>query len=154
MIRAILAVSALGLCACATTQSSNMFDGHAFNIEDDPRLGEKMISACSVRTIRGFSLHSDNRFVLEISPRRKILVEVFGMCHNLESAMRIAFDPDVSCLSRGDKIVVSSSIFPTSSSPFDTQTCRVKSIHEWGIKSEEYQSSSNKTGAKKNEKTT
>lgn len=142
MIRAILAATALGLCACTTTQGSNMLDDYSYyNLEDDPRLGEKMNSACSVRTIRGFSLHSDNTIVLEISPRRKILVEVFGMCHNLESAMRIAFDPDVSCLSLGDKIVVSSSIFPTSSSPFETQTCRVKSIHAWGIKSDEYRSS-------------
>ena len=135
MIRTILVLTAIGLSACSTTQSLNIFDDYAFSLEEDPRLGEKMTSACSVRTVRGFSLHSDNTIVLELSPRKKILVEVFGMCHNLETAMRIAFEPDASCLTRGDKLIVSSTMFPNSSSPFETETCRVKSIYAWGIES-------------------
>ena len=149
MIRLLLALTALGLSACATTQSSNMLDGYDFNLEDDPRLGEKMNSACSVRTVRGFSLHSDTTIVFDISPRRKILVEVFGMCHNLETAMRIALDPKTSCLTPGDKIIVSSSMFAGSSSPFDTETCRVKSIYSWGYDPDKYRGSSRSSNEEK-----
>lgn len=133
MLRAIFALFAFGLNACTTTQSSNILDGYAFNLDEDPRLGEELHSACSVRTIRGFSMYSDNMIVMEISSRKSILVEVYGTCRNLDSAMQIAIDPNVSCLSRGDRLIVSSSLFAASSSPFDTETCRVKSIRSWGI---------------------
>ena len=125
---AFLAVDTLG--ACSTAPAEPRLRGLA-QFADDPRLGEVTDEICFASTIDGFSVN-DRYTVLLHEGRDRYMVEVSAGCLDLDFAEAIALDSTLSCLSRGDSIIVSHA--PGSS--FGPQRCMIREIRKWDPKAE------------------
>lgn len=98
---------------------------------DDPRLGERTDRMCFTSNIDSFSNNEDNTVVVRATASRHYLVEV-GSCFNLDRAQSIGIDSRTSCATRGDRLIVSDSVFPTrGDTGLDTDTCLITGIYEW-----------------------
>lgn len=131
---ALLILSAGLLAACQSTPGETKPSGVAA-YADDPRLGEKVSSVCFASSIDSFSMNKRDTVVLR-EGRKDYLVEVFGNCFDLESAMAIGIDAATGCLSKGDALIVSSSL-TGSSVGMGPQRCMIKEIYAWDSKAKE-----------------
>jgi hypothetical protein len=135
-LRAILTVCALAaaLAACATGDTEPRVKGAA-QFADDPRLGEATNSVCFASRLNGFSDTTRDTAVLDFG-RKHYLVEVFGACTKLRRAMAIGVDNNSGCMTRGDHLVVSDTVFVDSDSGLGPQRCAIKAIYDWDPKAE------------------
>ncbi len=126
-----IVIPAALLGSCTTPPGT----GKARGIEalaDDPRLGEKLDKVCFTSTIDGFRANGRDTVVLDDSPNRHYLVETTGGCINLDYAQSIAIDSKLSCIRKGDYLIVSDSAFSiTGSTGAAPQRCLIKSLYAW-----------------------
>ncbi|KCZ87873.1 hypothetical protein HHI_15518 [Hyphomonas hirschiana VP5] len=125
---AFCVLSAALLAACASAPGEARPRGVAA-YADDARLGEKVSNVCFASSIDGFSLNERDTVVLR-EGRKEYLVEVFGNCLDLESAMTIGIDSATSCLSKGDALIVSTSL-TGSDIGLGPQRCMIQDIYAW-----------------------
>ena len=124
-----IALAAL-VTACAATPTDRVKGVAQF--ADDPRLGEETDRVCFQRTIDNFTLTTRDTVVLEAGPSRQYLVEVVGVCSDLDHAQSIGIDAATSCLTRGDALIVSRSPFSLNDpSNIGPQRCLIKAIYDW-----------------------
>lgn len=121
------------LSACATVANGGDDDRvrGAEKFAEDPRLGERVDRMCFTSTIDGFSQPDEDTVVLRASASRHYLVET-SACFNLERALSIGLDSRTSCASRGDRLIVSDSAFPSrSNTGTSVDSCLITAIYEW-----------------------
>ncbi|RAN34290.1 DUF6491 family protein [Hyphomonas pacifica] len=119
------------LAACASTPAGEETPRGVAKYADDPRLGEEVDRICFASSIDSFGNNTRDTLTVR-EGRDHYLIEVMGVCTNLDDAMRIGLDSTGSCLRDMDAIIVSTQIMGgRDGSPFDTQRCTVKSIHKW-----------------------
>ncbi|MAF58513.1 DUF6491 family protein [Ponticaulis sp.] len=123
------------LSACATVANGGEGDAQqvsgAAKFADDPRLGERVDRMCFTSTIDGFSQPDEDTVVLRASASRHYLVET-ASCFNLDRALSIGIDSRTSCAGRGDRLIVSDSIFPgRTSTATSVDSCLITAIYEW-----------------------
>jgi len=124
-----LSVLALGLlAACAAVPGEARLRGIE-KYADDPRLGEAIDRICFASTIDGFSLNGRETVLLH-DGRDRYMVEVSAGCLDLEFAQTLALDSTLSCLSRGDALIVSHA----SGGSFGPQRCLIREIRKWDPK--------------------
>jgi hypothetical protein len=102
---------------------------------DDPRLGEEVERICFASNIDSFGNNTRDTFTVR-EGRDHYLIEVFGTCAPLERAVTMRIGASTSCLTNGDKIIVSDSLTIGRDQPFSTARCVVKSMHKWDPKAE------------------
>ena len=124
----ILAVGAL--VACSTTPAEPRLRGIE-KYAADPRLGEVADDICFASTIDGFSMNERDTVLLH-EGRDRYMVEVSAGCQDLDFAEAIALDSTLSCLSRGDSIIVSHA----SGGGFGPERCMIREIRKWNPKAE------------------
>lgn len=95
----------------------------------DLRRGEEVGRICFNRTIDGFSNTERGSVVLSAGPGRDYYVEVSGACLQLRHAQTIGIDATLSCVTRGDILIVSDSI--SSGGPQPPDRCLISAIYEW-----------------------
>ena len=123
------------LSACATVanggdEAVDTVRG-AERFAEDERLGERVDRMCFTSSIDGFSDAEDDTIVLRASASRHYLVETTS-CHNLDWAQSVAIDSHSSCATRGDRLIVYDTAFPTHSNDgLRTQRCLITGIYEW-----------------------
>jgi len=131
MKRIRLAVlAALTLGACSNAPGEPRLRGIAA-YEGDPRLGQKTDQICFAASIDGFSMNTRETVLLH-EGRDRFLVEVSAGCPDLDFAEAIALDSTLSCLSRGDAIIVSHA----GGGGFGSNRCLIREIREWNPKAE------------------
>lgn len=133
----VILLSALAVTACASSgESANTADGiDAF--KDDARLGEPVNEICFNRQIDGFSDARRKTVILSTGVSKDYIVEVKGLCHNLDFAQSISVDASLSCVRRGDSLIVSDSAFgPDNGAGLGTDRCYINRIHKWDKKAE------------------
>lgn len=119
--------------ACASTGNSDERGIAAF--KDDVRLGEEVSKICFNRTIDGFSNAKRDTVVLSGVGNKDHIVEVGGVCTNLRHAQSIAIDSTLSCVTRGDYLLVSESAFSINDGTgMGPDRCIIKKIHKWDKK--------------------
>lgn len=128
---AFLLTASLALAACQSLPGNAPTRGIAA-YADDPRLGEPVDRICFASSIDGFSENRRNTVVLR-EGREEFLVEVFGICPDLEYAQTIGIDSSTSCLTRSDAIIVGHSPGGSGMSP---QRCMIREIRKWDPKAE------------------
>lgn len=129
----LAAVLTLGACATSTEDEPRLRGVAQF--EGDPRLGEEVRQVCFASSIDSFSSPTRDTVVVEKSPTKSYLVEVFGACFNLDQAQTIALAAKTGCLSKGDSLIVSDSAFGLrDSSGLGPSRCTVKAIYDWDEK--------------------
>lgn len=116
------------LAACQSTPGERKPEGFAA-YEGDPRLGEVVNNACFTSSIDGFSMNEKKSVVLR-DGKKEYMVEVFGSCPNLDDAMSIGIDSATSCLSKGDALIVSTSMMGNDVG-LGPQRCQIKEIRKW-----------------------
>lgn len=124
------------LTGCATTDNPETQNpptpiGVA-KFQDDPRLGERITSACFPRQIRRFREPTEDTVVVVRSPNKQYLLEVQPVCLGLKRAQTVALiSRQQTCLTRGDQIFVSEFVGTLSDGDFTTGRCQVRAIYEW-----------------------
>jgi len=98
---------------------------------DDPRLGDEIESACFARNIRGFSDNTEETVVLRRSTNVRYLIEMAGVCIDLEQAQTIALINRQRCVRPGDRIFVSRFITNLDDGDFTTGQCTIGAIYAW-----------------------
>lgn len=131
---AFLLLSTALLAACQSAPGTATPRGAAA-YADDARLGEKVSSICFSSNIDGFSMNERDTVVLR-EGRDEYLVEVLGTCLDLESALAIGIDSTTSCLSKGDNLIVSSSL-TGSNVGIGPQRCMIREIYAWNPDAED-----------------
>lgn len=124
---ALTSLSLLALSACA---SANLETDTVAEAEPDPRRGEEVNKICFNRTIDNFKRATKSSVVLSTSPNKEYLVEIRGSCIQLRRAQRIAIDSTLSCVTRNDLLIVSDSLF-SSSSNIRPDRCFISKIYQW-----------------------
>lgn len=128
-----LSFLSLGLAACSTTTDS----GEEPTLEDalkDKRVGEKTDRLCFTRGISGFrSWDGPDGLILKKGAREEYLVLVTRSCQTVERAQRIGVDNRFGsgCISRGDYLYISETVFPNDTDPFSTDRCLITAIYKW-----------------------
>ena len=133
-IKTITAMTLPVVAAAVLTACSTMADGEPkargiAQFADDVRLGEEVSKVCFNRSIDGFGETTDDTVVLKRGVSDEYIVEVFGVCQDLDFAQRIALDSHSSCLRRNDYLIVSDSI--AGSDPNGLDRCSIRKIHKW-----------------------
>ncbi len=132
IMRGLSVLSLALVAACSTTEAGDVKAAEG----PDPRRGEKVDRICFNRSIDSFSNASKNSVVLQTSPNRQYLVET-GSCFQLDRAQRIALDSTTSCLTRGDRLIVSENFFSGSDrAGIDVDRCYVKAMYIWNKNAE------------------
>lgn len=136
VISTLLGLCAISISACGTTGSEN----DEVSLEEalnDPRVGEKTDRICFSRGINGFREWKDgpDGLILDRGVNNEYLVLVGPACLTLDRAQRIGIDDRFGggCLSRGDSLFISDSIFPSNdrSAALSIDRCRISAIYEW-----------------------
>lgn len=127
-----IALAGVTLAACATPpQSSAKVRGIAA-FADDPRLGKQVSKICFNRTIDGFYNATRDTVVLSRGASEDYIVEVKGVCSNLRNARSVAIDSQLSCVTRGDVLLVSTSTFTLNDGTgMGPDRCYIEKIHQW-----------------------
>lgn len=123
----VLASSLLAACATAPSDTPK----GAAKFADDPRLGAKVDKICFNRSIDSFSRNDRDTVVVREGPNEHYLIEIRGACINLRHAQTIAFDSSLSCVTRTDALIVSTSAFTLNDPTRGPQRCRISEIYEW-----------------------
>ena len=123
-------LAAISLVAACATTSSDEPKGAA-KYADDARLGEKVDKICFKRNIDGFSRTTRDTVVVSAGVNKDYLIEVRGPCSNLNHAQSIAIDSSLSCVTRLDSILVSTSAFSLRDNLGGPQRCIVNEIYVW-----------------------
>lgn len=131
-----LAAAMFAVAGCASTDGSEREPSGVAKYADDARLGEKVDRICFAGNIDSFGDNTRDTFTVR-EGRDHYLIEVFGTCTPLEHAVTMRIDASTSCLTNGDRIVVSDSLMPQPSQPFSTARCMVKSMYKWNPKAQE-----------------
>lgn len=125
------------LAGCASTAAN---DGKARGIaafKDDTRLGAEVDKICFNRNIDGFSNAARDTVVLDAGPSKDYIVQVKGVCSTLRHAQSIAIDSSMSCVTRGDYLLVSDSAFSLDSpAGMGPDRCVIDKIHKWDKRAE------------------
>ncbi len=127
-IATALAVISL-FTACASTSSDAPKGVEKF--PDDPRLGKKVDKICFNRQIDGFSRTDRDTIVVSAGANEDYLIEVRGICTNLQHAQSIAIDSSLSCVTRLDRLLVSTSAFSLRDNLGGPQSCTINEIYAW-----------------------
>jgi len=117
------------LAACATTPSDKPRGAAKF--AEDPRLGEKVDKICFNRSIDGFSQNDRDTVVVREGVNQHYLIEVRGVCSNLRHAQSIGIDSSLSCVTRHDHLIVSTSSFSLNDGITPPDRCTIRAIYEW-----------------------
>lgn len=128
----LLPLSLASLAACAASPTGDETDKK--DPLDDPRVGEEVRQLCFAGSINGFSeWDGDNGLILRKGVNDRFLVTFIASCPPADNAMRVGVDPrSGSCLRRGDRLIVSSTLFPDrNDTVFDTQRCTIGAIYQW-----------------------
>lgn len=131
-----LTLIAAGLiAACASTAADDGKERGIAAFKDDARLGEAVSKICFNRNIDGFSNATRDTVVLSGGPSKDYIVEVRGVCTNLRHAQSIAIDSTLSCVTRGDYLLVSESAFSLDDNTgMGPDRCMIDKIHAWDPK--------------------
>ena len=133
-IALILASSILIFSGCATTPTDDKPRGVAA-LQGDKRLGEQVDKICFNRSIDGFSATTKDTVVLKRGVSDEYLVEVFGICRDLDRAQSIGIASRQSCLSANDSLIVSTSAFSLNDGTgIGPDRCRINRIFKWDAK--------------------
>lgn len=131
-------VAAGFVAACASTAAESDSDKGIAAFNEDPRLGEEVKKICFNRNIDGFSNATRHTVVLGAGPSKDYIVEVSGVCPTLRFAQSIAIDSSLSCVTRGDYLLVSDSAFSLNDgSGMGPDRCLINKIHKWDKRVEE-----------------
>ena len=129
-------IAAIGLTtACASTPSDQ--PKGAAKYADDARLGEKVNKICFSRSIDGFSRNDRDTVVVSAIGKKQYLIEVRGLCTNLNHAQSIGIASTLSCVTPGDALLVSQSAFSLNDEIGGPQRCLIKDIYEWNEDAEQ-----------------
>ncbi|MGA1341792.1 MAG: DUF6491 family protein [Hyphomonas sp.] len=124
-----LSVLALGaLAACAAAPGEARLRGIE-KYAGDPRLGDAVDQICFASTIDGFSMNGRETVLLH-EGRDRYMVEVAAGCLDLEFAETIALASTLSCLSRGDALIIRHA----SGGGLGPQRCLIREIRKWNPK--------------------
>ena len=131
---AIAAALLFAASACATDTSPEALaereQARADEVfANDIRRGDQIDRVCFTRSIDSLG-ESTRRAVVVREGRDKYLLETFGGCFDLDWAQSLAIDSFTSCLSKGDRLIASDSVFGFEKRDFQ-QSCRIKAIYEW-----------------------
>jgi len=130
------ALAVIGLItACATTPSDQPRGAAKF--AEDPRLGEKVDEICFKRQIDGFTHTDRDTIVVSAGLNDDYLLEVRGPCLNLRHALSVAIDAPLSCVTRFDSIIVSTSAFSLNDPHGGPQRCTINEIYAWNEDAED-----------------
>lgn len=130
-----LSLCALLLSGCQSAGSGNQPEGIAA-YAGDPRLGERTDRICFASGIDSFSMNRDRSLVLRRG-MDEFLVEVYGPCPELAYAQTIGIGSVTGCLSRGDRLIVSSSLQGAGGSGIGPDRCVIREIHAWNSRADE-----------------
>lgn len=123
-----------GLAACATSADDGKPKGIAA-LKGDPRLGEEVSKICFNRSIDGFSENTDRTVVLTKGVSDDHIVEVSGGCRDLKFAQSIAIDSTLSCVTRSDYLLVSTSAFSLDDGTgIGPDRCYINKMYKWDKK--------------------
>lgn len=128
-----IAVTASFIFMACTSAAGEKKERGIAAFKGDVRLGEKVDKICFNRSIDGFSMARKDTVVLSRGVSKDYIVEVKGVCTNLRHAQSIGIDSNLSCVSRGDYLIVSDSAFGTSTG-FGPDRCYINKIHKWDKK--------------------
>ena len=117
------------VAACATTNEDTPKGAAKF--AGDARLGEKVDRVCFNRTIDSFLRNDRDTLVIREGVNDHYLIEVRGICSNLRHAQSIGFASALSCVTRNDHIIVSTSPFTLKDRTTPPQRCMISEIYEW-----------------------
>lgn len=129
----VLATTLLALAGCATSAETEPRPRGVAQFEGDPRLGEQVDKICFASNIDNFGNTTRDTFTVR-EGRDHFLIEIFGSCPPLEHAMTMRIDATMSCLRKGDHVIVSDSLIGGSDIPFSTERCLVNAIYKWDPK--------------------
>ena len=128
-------VSVFTLMACASPSESTGKAKGIDALKDDVRLGEQVDKICFNRNIDGFSNAGRKTVILSSGVNKDYMVEVRGVCTNLPHAQSIGIDASMSCVRRGDYLIVSDSAFSLDDGiGFGPDRCYIDRIHKWDKK--------------------
>jgi len=129
----LVAALCLSLAAgCASTSETDAPRPRSFaDLENDPRLGEKVDRICTVRQIRGIGETTRDTVVVDAGIKERYLLHTFGGCFDLDDALSVSFDAFSSCLTRGDDLRAFDSVFGPDRRDFRAPACKIREIYEW-----------------------
>ncbi|MGJ8561341.1 MAG: DUF6491 family protein [Litorimonas sp.] len=137
LISVVICIPFAGTVSCASFDDDRSPRGAA-QFADDARLGEEVNNVCFSGSIDGFGETTRNTVVLTRGVSDRYLVEVLGGCQNLEFALGIGVDSRSSCLSRGDKLILSDSPFVNNDrTGLGLQRCTISKIFKWNKDADE-----------------
>lgn len=117
---------------CASTEATNPRELRgAAKFAGDPRLGEKVNHFCFTGSINGFAPNDDDTILVRARANQQYLIETQSFCPDLDFAQSVAFDTRSSCISRGDRLLVSTSAFSLNDGGIGPDTCLITGIYEW-----------------------
>lgn len=125
----LLVVTSAALSACVT---GPRVDKAVAAFDSDPRLGERVESACFTRQIDGFSQNTRDTVVLSFGVNDDYLVTINNICPSLRNARSIAPIRTTSCLREGSELIVSESSFSLGrNNGISNNRCRIDNIYRW-----------------------
>lgn len=131
---AVISGLLLAATACASTTPAN--DGLPEGFAEDARLGEEVDRICFASNIDSFQNAARKTVVVE-EGNDHYLIEIFGSCQNLRVAQSLGIDTMGSCLTRGDRLLVSDSVFGFSQrDTHTTSRCTISRMYDWDPKAE------------------
>lgn len=139
-----LATASLALAGCTSTADHEAKPKGVARYEGDPRLGEQVDKICFASNIDSFGNTTRDTFTVR-EGGDYYLIEVFGTCSPLEHAMTMRIDAPMSCLHKGDHVIVSDSMTGAGVGPFSTQRCMVNAMYKWDPKAKD-KAEEDKTG--------
>lgn len=125
-------VSGILITGCASTAAGEDKPDGIAAFAEDARLGEAVNKICFNRNIDGFRTMNRDTVVLQSGISDEYLVEVGGVCSNLQHAQSMAIDSSLSCVRRNDYLIVSDSAFSLDDGiGIGPDRCIIKKIHKW-----------------------
>lgn len=124
----IAAVLVLGACATGDGVSGDTED---VSIDEDGRLGVSVSTVCFSGRLSGFNAEGAHAIVLRRTLDDAYLVRT-GYCPTLRRVEAIGLPEPSRCISRGDELFVSDTVFNDREDLSDqSRRCRIMSIHRW-----------------------
>ena len=128
----IITLLVVGLSACASSPQTRDQPKGIAAYKGDARLGEQVKKICFNRSIDGFYNATRDTVVLTKGVAEDYIVEVRGICRNLATAKSIAVDSTLSCVTRGDALIVSTSAFSLDDGTgVGPDRCYIEKMYRW-----------------------